>query len=136
MLGHYVFLKYRDGTSDEHVTAFCERMLALGSAIGEIQHLEIGRDELQDARSWDPGADHGVRLGRCATSVSASPSTRGGHGLQPPFVMNVASVNSRAKSREPQPELRDRQHWSGRVKGQARPFDSVRERRITSDASP
>ena len=53
MLQHYVFLKYRKETSDEHIAAFCEGMLALRGAIGEIRHLEIGRDELHDARSWD-----------------------------------------------------------------------------------
>jgi hypothetical protein len=53
MLQHYVFLKYRNGTTDDHVEAFCERMLALRGTIGEIQHLEIGRDELHEARSWD-----------------------------------------------------------------------------------
>jgi hypothetical protein len=53
MLRHYVFLKYRDGTSDAHVTAFCERMLALRVTIPGIARLEIGRDELHDARSWD-----------------------------------------------------------------------------------
>ena len=53
MLQHYVFLKYRDGTSEAHITAFCERLLALRGTIGEIVHLEIGRDELHDARSWD-----------------------------------------------------------------------------------
>ena len=52
-LRHYVFLKYRGGTSDGHVTAFCERMLALRSVIGEIDRLEIGRDELHESRSWD-----------------------------------------------------------------------------------
>jgi len=53
MLQHYVFLKYRDGTSDDHVAAFCERLLALRGTIEGIEHLEIGRDELHDARSWD-----------------------------------------------------------------------------------
>ena len=53
MLRHYVFLKYRDGTSDDHVAAFCERLLALRGTIEGIEHLEIGRDELHDARSWD-----------------------------------------------------------------------------------
>ena len=53
MLHHYVFLKYRAGTSDDHVAAFCERLLALRGTIGGIEHLEIGRDELHDARSWD-----------------------------------------------------------------------------------
>ena len=53
MLRHYVFLKYREGTSDGHVAAFCQRMLALRATITGIEHLEIGRDELHDARSWD-----------------------------------------------------------------------------------
>ena len=53
MLQHYVFLKYRDGTPEQHVTAFCERMRALSATVGGIQRLEIGRDEVRDARSWD-----------------------------------------------------------------------------------
>jgi hypothetical protein len=53
MLRHYVMLKYRDGTGEAHIAAFCERMLALRGTIAEIQRLEIGRDELHDARSWD-----------------------------------------------------------------------------------
>jgi hypothetical protein len=53
MLQHYVFLKYRDGTSGTHVQAFCDRLLALRAAIPGILHLEIGLDELREARSWD-----------------------------------------------------------------------------------
>jgi hypothetical protein len=53
MLRHYVFLKYRRDTSDGHVTAFCAQMLALRDAIDGLHHLEIGRDELREARSWD-----------------------------------------------------------------------------------
>jgi hypothetical protein len=53
MLEHYVFLKYREGTSAAHVASFCERMLALLDSIDQIRRLEIGRDELHDARSWD-----------------------------------------------------------------------------------
>ena len=53
MLQHYVFLKYREHTPDGHIATFCERMLALPRTIGEIHHLEIGRDELHEARSWD-----------------------------------------------------------------------------------
>ena len=53
MLQHYLFLKYREGTSPGHVASFCERMRALRDSIGEIRHLEIGLDELHDARSWD-----------------------------------------------------------------------------------
>ena len=53
MLRHFVFLKYREGTSAGHVATFCERMLALHATIPGIERLEIGRDELHDARSWD-----------------------------------------------------------------------------------
>lgn len=53
MLQHYVFIKYRAGTADAHVEEFRSRMLALRSVIAEIAHLEVGRDILHDARSWD-----------------------------------------------------------------------------------
>ena len=53
MLQHYVFIKYRAGTGDAHIAGFRDRMLALRGAIPEIAHLEIGRDILHDARSWD-----------------------------------------------------------------------------------
>ena len=41
MLRHYVFLKYRDDTSDGHVTAFCERMLALRAYQHHPHHLAV-----------------------------------------------------------------------------------------------
>ena len=53
MLQHYVFLKYREGTSASHISAFRERMLALRGTIAEIRSLEVGVDEVHDARSWD-----------------------------------------------------------------------------------
>jgi hypothetical protein len=53
MLQHYILIKFKPGTSDEHIGEFCRRMLALRPAIPSIEHLEIGRDILHDARSWD-----------------------------------------------------------------------------------
>ena len=53
MLQHYVLIKFRQGTGDEHIGEFCRRMLALRTTISGIEHLEIGRDILRDARSWD-----------------------------------------------------------------------------------
>jgi hypothetical protein len=53
MLQHYILIKFKKGTSDEHIGEFCRRMLALRTAISSIEHLEIGRDILHDARSWD-----------------------------------------------------------------------------------
>jgi len=53
VLQHYILIKFRKGTSDEHIGEFCRRMLALRTTISSIEHLEIGRDILHDARSWD-----------------------------------------------------------------------------------
>ncbi len=53
MLQHYVAIKYRAGTSEDHVAEFTRRMLALRGTIPEIVQLDIGRDILRDARSWD-----------------------------------------------------------------------------------
>jgi hypothetical protein len=53
MLQHYVFIKYKPGTSEAHIAEFCKRTLALRGVIPEIEHLEIGRDILREARSWD-----------------------------------------------------------------------------------
>ena len=53
MLQHYILIKFKKGTSDEHIGEFSGRMLALRTTISSIEHLEIGRDILNDARSWD-----------------------------------------------------------------------------------
>ena len=53
MLRHYILIKFKQGTTDEHIGEFCRRMLALQAAVSSIEHLEIGRDILHDTRSWD-----------------------------------------------------------------------------------
>ena len=53
MLRHYILIKFKTGTGEEHIGEFCRRMLALQTTISAIEHLEIGRDILHDARSWD-----------------------------------------------------------------------------------
>ena len=53
MLQHYVFLKYQSGTPESHIAEFERRMFALRGTVPGIEHLEIGRDILHDARSWD-----------------------------------------------------------------------------------
>ena len=53
MLRHYVFMRFAGGTGEEHVAEFCRRMHALRDAIPSIRYLEIGRDILREARSWD-----------------------------------------------------------------------------------
>jgi hypothetical protein len=53
MLQHYILIKFKKDTRDEHIAEFCRRMLALRTTISSIAHLEIGRDILHEARSWD-----------------------------------------------------------------------------------
>ena len=93
MLRHYVFLRFRDGTTDEHVTEFCTRMLALRGEIEDIHDLGIGRDELHDTRSWD------LVLIMAFASVDAlrryqrHPAHLTVMAFNEPFVANVASVD-------------------------------------------
>ena len=53
MLQHYILIKFKKGTSGEHIGEYCGKMLALRTTISSIEHLEMGRDILHDARSWD-----------------------------------------------------------------------------------
>jgi hypothetical protein len=93
MLQHYVFLKYREDTSERHISAFCERMRALRGTIAGIEHLEIGRDELHDPRSWD------IVLIMAFASIDAlrayqrHPEHLAVMAFNEPFVASVASVD-------------------------------------------
>jgi hypothetical protein len=93
MLQHYVFLKYRDGTTDGHIADFCERMCALRGTIGEIQHLEIGRDELHDARSWDLVLIMEFASAEALRAYQRHPNHLAVMGFNDPFVANVAAVD-------------------------------------------
>jgi len=93
MLRHYVFLKYREETSDGHVTAFCERMLGLRDAIDGIQHLEIGRDELHDARSWDVVLIMEFASADALRAYQRHPRHLAVMAFNEPFVADVASVD-------------------------------------------
>ena len=53
MLRHFVFIKYTKGTSDAHIDEFLERTRALPAIIPALRDLEVGRDMLHSARSWD-----------------------------------------------------------------------------------
>ena len=93
MLQHYVFLKYRGGTTEGHVVAFCERMFALRGTIGVIQHLEIGRDELHDARSWDLVLIMEFASAEALREYQRHPDHVAVMAFNDPFVANVASVD-------------------------------------------
>ena len=93
MLQHYVFLKYREGTADAHVLAFCERMDALRRTIREIAHLEIGRDELHDERSWDLVLIMEFASAEALRAYQRHPDHLAVMTFNDPFVANVASVD-------------------------------------------
>lgn len=93
MLRHYVFLRYRPGTSDEHIAAFCERMLTLRDSIAEIRRLEIGRDELGDARSWDVVLIMAFDSVDALRAYQGHPAHRAVMAFNDPFVADVGSVD-------------------------------------------
>jgi hypothetical protein len=93
MLRHYVFLKYREDTREGHVTAFCTRMLALRGAIEGIEHLEIGRDELHDARSWDVVLIMEFASVDALRAYQRHPRHVSLMAFNEPFVAEVASVD-------------------------------------------
>ena len=92
MLQHYVLIRYEKSVSDEHIAEFCRRMLALRTSIPGIEYLEIGRDILHDARSWDL-----ILIMRFASvalaQLSATPGTSKVMAFNQPFVANVASLD-------------------------------------------
>jgi hypothetical protein len=93
LLQHYVFLKYREGTTEGHIAAFCERMLALRATIGEIEHLEIGRDELHDERSWDLVLIMEFASVEALRAYQRHPDHLAVMVFNDPLVANVASVD-------------------------------------------
>jgi hypothetical protein len=93
MLQHYVLLRYQKSVSEEHIAEFCRRMLALRASIPGIEYLEIGRDILHDARSWDL-----ILIMRFASvgvlrSYQQHPEHQKVMAFNQPFVADVASVD-------------------------------------------
>lgn len=93
MLQHYVLIRYEKNVSEEHIQEFCRRMLALRTSIAGIEYLEIGRDILHDARSWDL-----ILIMRFASvgalrSYQQHPDHQKVMAFNQPFVLNVASVD-------------------------------------------
>ena len=93
MLQHYVFLKYREGTAEGQIVAFCERMYALRGTIGGIEHLEIGRDELHDERSWDLVLIMEFASAEALRAYQRHPDHMAVRAFNDPFVANAASVD-------------------------------------------
>ena len=93
MLQHYVLIRYEKNASEEHITEFCRRMRGLRAAIKGIEYLEIGRDILHDARSWDL-----ILIMRFASiaalrAYQQHPEHQNLMAFNQPFVAAVASVD-------------------------------------------
>jgi len=93
MLQHYVLIRYGKSVSEEHIAEFCRRMLALRTRIADIGYLEVGRDILHDARSWDL-----ILIMRFASvdalrSYQQHPEHQSVMAFNQPFVEDVASVD-------------------------------------------
>jgi len=93
VLQHYVLIKFTKGASDEHIDEFRRRMLALRAAISSIQHLEIGRDILHDARSWDLILIMRFASTEALRSYQQYPEHLRLMAFNQPFVADVASVD-------------------------------------------
>lgn len=93
MLRHFVLLKYREGTPEQHISAFCDKMLALPARIDEVEHLEVGRDELHDARSWDLILVMRFRSVAALRAYQQHPEHRAVMQWNDPSVAQIASVD-------------------------------------------
>ena len=93
MLHHYVLIKYRETTPAAHVETFCSRMLALPSMLDGIERLEIGHDQLHDARSWDLILIMQFRSISALRAYQQHPEHRAVMQFNDPQVAQIASVD-------------------------------------------
>jgi antibiotic biosynthesis monooxygenase (ABM) superfamily enzyme len=93
MLQHYVFIKFQKDTSDEHMAELSKRMLALVPAVPGIEHLEIGRDILRDARSWDLMLIMRFASVEALRAYQQHPEHQAVMAFNQPFVADVGSVD-------------------------------------------
>ena len=89
----FVRIKYQKSTSNIRVAEFCKRMLALRTTIPDIQYLEIGRDILRDARSWDLILIMRFASVAALRSYQQHPEHQKLMAFNQPFVANVATVD-------------------------------------------
>jgi hypothetical protein len=93
VLQHYILIKLKKGTSDEHIDEFCRRLLALRTTISSIERLEIGRDILHDARSWDLILIMRFASTEALRGYQQHPEHLALMAFNQPFVADVASVD-------------------------------------------
>ncbi len=52
MLKHVVMIKYKPETPESHIQRFVERARAMFGQIPELLEIEVGRDVVEEPRSW------------------------------------------------------------------------------------
>ena len=93
MLRHYVFLKYREETSDGHIAAFCEGMLALRGAIGKSGISRSPATNCTMPRSWSLVLIMEFASVDALRAYQRHPRHLALMAFNDPFVENVASVD-------------------------------------------
>ena len=93
MVHHYVMLKYKNETPEDHISAFTSKMRALGETIDTIASLKIGRDELREGRSWDLIMDMRFRGYDDLQTYRHHPEHVALMRFNDPFVSDIAAVD-------------------------------------------
>lgn len=93
MLQHYVFIKYQSGTPEAHIDEFRSRILALRDLIPDIGSIDVGRDILRDARSWDLVLDMRFASVEALRRYQQHPAHQAVMQFNQPCVADVASVD-------------------------------------------
>lgn len=93
MLQHYVFIKYQPGTDETHIEEFRRRMLALPEQVPGIARLTVGRDILQEARSWDLVLDMRFASLEALRNYQQHPAHQAAMQFNQPCVADVAAVD-------------------------------------------
>jgi riboflavin synthase len=93
MLQHYVFLRFQRETPEAHVEEFCRRMQALRGTVPGIEQLQIGRDILRDARSWDLVLVMGFQSVEALRAYQRHPEHQAVMAFSQPRVAEVGSVD-------------------------------------------
>lgn len=93
MVHHYVMLKYKNETSEDHISAFISKMRTLGENIDVVVSLKIGRDQLREGRSWDLIMDMRFRGYEDLQMYRQHPEHVALMRFNDPFVSDIAAVD-------------------------------------------
>jgi len=93
MVHHYVMLKYKNETSEDHISAFISKMRTLGENIDAVVSLKIGRDQLREGRSWDLIMDMRFRGCEDLQTYRQHPEHVALMRFNDPFVSDIAAVD-------------------------------------------